>query len=77
MKLSVLLLALGVTLGAQSYLANVTLTIDSTAAGVGFTSSDIAAGGGHPQAVGRLDVEPEHLIKQDGAFVQDEHAAGR
>ena len=52
MKLSVLLLALGVTLGAQSYLANVTVAIDATVGGVGFSSSDIAAGSGHPQAEG-------------------------
>lgn len=32
-----------------NYLANVQLTIDSTAAGVGFTASDLAQGNGHPQ----------------------------
>lgn len=34
---------------AQTYTANVQLTIDSTAAGISFTASDILAGSGHPQ----------------------------
>jgi hypothetical protein len=37
------------SLALAQYTANVQLTIDNTAAGIGFTASDLAAGNGHPQ----------------------------
>lgn len=51
LMLAVLVVA-SVAVSAQSYLANVTVAIDATVGGVGFSSSDISAGSGHPQATG-------------------------
>lgn len=47
--LLVALLALPASAQAQTYYNTVQLTIDSTAAGIGFTSTDILIGSGHPQ----------------------------
>jgi len=48
--LPLLLLVWSIPASAQNYTANVQLTIDNTAAGISFTSSDILAGSGHLQA---------------------------